>query len=200
MTGAPDHRSIPAVARVIGVLGLVLAVVGAVLFLVPSRGDATDSPQAKQVVARVNDFAIAYNTYDVADPAEYQDRLAGLLTEDYNAEFVKLTDALFAAIKDKKQKSGSAAVLDIAVESIDDDSAVALVVVSAKVTNTEVETAILRQFRWTVNLQKVSGTWRVSQYTSVAAVPAGGAEPATPDPSTPTPTPSATSSSEGEAP
>jgi len=202
VTEESDRRTVPVLAKVLGVLGLVLAVVGTVLFIVPSRGgDPSDSAEAKQVVSRVNDFAIAYNTYDVADPKEYQARLKGLLTTDYNAEFVKITDALFVAIKDKKQKSGEAVVYDVAVESIDGDSAVALVVVDAKVTNTDNENAILRQFRWTVKLQKVSGKWRVFQFASVAARPADEPDPATPGPSdsaSPDASPSPTVPSEGE--
>lgn len=172
VTDAPPPR-VPPLARACGVLGLVLAIAGAVLFVVPSRGGpATDSVEAKQIVGRVNDFVVAYNTYDVADAKEYQDRLSGLLTADYQTEFVKVTDALFTAIKDKKQKSGDAKVLSVAVESMDDDSAVVLAVVDAKVTNTDNDAAILRQFRWAVSMQKVDGEWRVSQFESVAAQPA----------------------------
>lgn len=169
-----------------GVLGLVLGLVGAVLFALPSRGGETaDSAEAKQVVARVTDFAIAYNTYDVADAKEYQDRLSGLLTSDYQEEFVKITDALFTAIKDKKQTSGGAQVLSVGIQSMDDDSAVVLAVIDAKVTNTDNEAAILRQFRWMIDLSKVDGTWRVAKFESVAALPADSEEggEATPDPS-----------------
>lgn len=202
VTDSSDRATVPVVGRVVGVLALVLAVIGLVLFVVPSRGGgASDSAEPKQVVSRVNDFAVAYNTYDVADPQEYQQRLEGLLTTDYNAEFVKITDALFEAIKDRKQISSGASVLAVALESLDDDSAVALVVVDAKVTNTDNENAILRQFRWTINLQKVSGEWRVSQFASVAAQPANLGDPDAPAPSdsaSPGPTASPTPSSEGE--
>ncbi len=203
MTDAPDRRTISPLARAFGVLGLVLAIAGAVFFVIPSRGGTNaDSAEAKQVVARVTDFAVAYNTYDVADAKEYQDRLSGLLTTDYQAEFVKITDALFTAIKDKKQKSGSAQVLAVAIESIDKDSAVVLAVVDAKVTNTDNDAAIVRQFRWMIDVKKVKGEWRVSKFESVAAQPAdaGQGNGATPDPTatptTATPSPTTTPSVE----
>lgn len=180
---APKPRTVPPLAKILGVLGLVLAVAGAVLFALPARGGETaDSAEAKQVVARVTDFAIAYNTYDVADAKEYQERLSGLLTTEYQAEFVKITDALFTAIKDKKQTSGNAQVLSVGIESMDDDSAVVLAVIDAKVTNTDNEAAILRQFRWMIDLKKVDGEWRISKFESVAALPADAEEGAESDP------------------
>ncbi len=190
----------PAVPRfvwIVGALGLAFAVAGLVLWVVPSRaGEAQDSAADKAVISRVNDFATTYNTYDVADVDGYQERMSGLLTADYNADFVELTDALFEAIADKEQKSGDAVVKDVAVQSIDDDSAVALAVVDAQVTNTDNEAAILRQFRWTVNLQLVDGEWRVSQFESVAAQPADAEDAeSTPAPTstdgTPAPAPTA---------
>ncbi len=197
---ADTPTSAPAVPRfvwIVGALGLAFAVAGLVLWVVPSRaGEAQDSAADKAVISRVNDFATTYNTYDVADVDGYQERMSGLLTADYNADFVELTDALFEAIADKEQKSGDAVVKDVAVQSIDDDSAVALAVVDAQVTNTDNEAAILRQFRWTVNLQLVDGEWRVSQFESVAAQPADAEDAeSTPAPTstdgTPAPAPTA---------
>lgn len=199
VTETPDRTSLPRAVWVIGALGLVLAIVGAALFVVPQRGGAAgDSAESKQVVSRVKDFAVAYNTYDVADVKEYQARMSGLLTAGYDRDFVKITDALFAAIKDKKQKSGDAVVRDVAVETLDEDSAVVLAVVDATVTNTDNEGEVLRQFRWSINLQKVSGQWRVSRFESVAAQPADAPEPGTADPSAtgaPVPTDTATTPS-----
>ncbi len=204
MTDAPDRRTVPPIAWTLGVLGLVLAIVGGVLFALPARGGAqADSAEAKKVVARVTDFAVAYNTYDVADAKEYQDRLSGLLTTEYQAEVVKITDALFTAIKDKKQKSGNAQVLAVAIDSMDDDSAVVLAVVDAKVTNTDNEAAVVRQFRWTIDVKKVKGEWRVSKFESVAAQPAdadqGDGSATDPEAATPSaPTPSSTASPSAE--
>ena len=44
---------------------------------------------------------------------------------------------MFKALESKKQKSGDAKVVGTAVDSIDKDSAVALVAVDSKITNTD---------------------------------------------------------------
>ena len=113
----------------------------------------------------------AYNTYDVAELADYQKRLKGLLTPKYNEQFVKVTNAVFEALKDKKQKSGDAKVLGVAVDSIDKDSAEALVAVDATITNTDNEAAVVRHFRWKVSFTKTDDEWLVSNFESVAALP-----------------------------
>ena len=171
------------------------------LFALPARGGAqADSADSKQVVARVTDFAVAYNTYDVADAKEYQDRLSGLLTTEYQAEVVKITDALFTAIKDKKQKSGMPRSSPWRSTAWTTTRPWSLAVVDAKVTNTDNDAAVVRQFRWTIDVKKVKGEWRVSKFESVAAQPAdAGQGDGTPtDPEAATPTPSSTDSPSAE--
>ena len=167
--------------------GVVLSAIGGVLLLMDPSGSDGDSKERNEVISRANDFAIANNTYDVLELDEYQKRLTGLLTPAYDKQFVKITDAVFKALESKKQKSGDAKVLGAAVDSIDKDSAVAIVAVDAKITNTDNEAAVLRHFRWKVSFVKRKGEWLVSAFESVAPVQAQ----ATPTPST-TPSPGAT--------
>lgn len=169
-------------------LGVVLAVVGALVL--PRIGGSDDDTSARnQVVSRANDFAVAYNTYDVADLADYQKRLKGLLTPAYDKQFVEITNAVFGALKTKQQKSGDAKVLAVAVDSMDDDSAVALVAVDSSITNTDNQAAVARRFRWKVTFSKTKGEWLVSNFESVASVDAQatptdpGATPGATDPS-----------------
>ncbi len=183
----------PLVIRIlVGVtaLGVVLALVG---WLVLPRigGDDDDSAERNQVTARANDFAVAYNTYDVADLADYQKRLKGLLTPAYDAQFVEITNAVFSALETKQQKSGSAKVLGVAVDSIDDDSASAIVAVDASITNTDNAAAVQRRFRWKVTFTKTKGEWLVSNFESVASADAQAVPGAT-DPTTDVPAPSGT--------
>ena len=164
-------------------LGVVLALVG----FIASRSSASDdgdSSARQQVITRATDFAVAYNTYDVANLASYQSRLKGLLTPSYDKNFVQVTKAVFTALKDKKQKSGDAKVLAVAIDEIDKDSADALVAVDASITNTDNAASVLRHFRWKVSFTKSKGEWRISNFESVAAVSASAG--------TPTPTPTAT--------
>lgn len=175
----------PVVIRTLALLtavGVALVLVGALVL--PSFGDDghDDTAERNQVVSRANDFAVAYNTYDVAELADYQKRLEGLLTPAYNEQFVEITKAVFGALETKKQRSGSAKVLGVAIDSIDDDSASAIVAVDASITNTDNETAVERRFRWKVTFSKTKGEWLVSSFESVASVEAEAApEAAAPD-------------------
>lgn len=173
MTERSSRSRVIALLVVATAFGVVLSAIGGVLLLLDPAGSDGDSKDRNEVISRANDFAVANNTYDVIELADYQKRLKGLLTPAYNKEFVKITDAVFKALESKKQKSGDAKVLGTAVDSIDKDSAVALVAVDAKITNTDNEAAVLRHFRWKVSFVKSkSGQWLVSAFESVAPVQA----------------------------
>ena len=176
----------PLVIRILAglfVLGLVLALVGAVVLPRVAGGD-DDQAARNQVASRANDFAVAYNTYDVKDLADYQKRLKGLLTPAYDKQFVEITNAVFNALETKQQKSGDAKVRGVAIDSIDDDSATAIVAVDASITNTDNAAAVMRYFRWKVSFTRTKGEWLVSNFESVASVEAQ-TTPATPVPSDP---------------
>lgn len=189
----------PLVVRILAgliALGVVLALVGG-LVLPRLGGSDDDAAERNQVTARANDFAVGYNTYDVADLADYQKRLKGLLTPAYDKQFVEITNAVFGALKTKQQKSGSAKVQAVGIDSIDADSATAIVAVDASITNTDNQAAVERRFRWKVSFTKSKGEWLVSNFESVASVDAE-ATPAAGDPSAtaPTPTPTPTEGSD----
>jgi Mce-associated membrane protein len=178
-------------------IGVALGLVG---WLVLGAGDGggDDATDRNQVTARATDFAVAYNTYDVADLPDYQKRLKGLLTPAYDKQFVEITDAVFGALKSKQQKSGDADVLAVAIDSIDDDSATAIVAVDASITNTDNQAAVQRQFRWKVSFTKAKDQWLVSNFESVASVDAQtGPAPSDAAPTTPV-DPSAPAGGEGQ--
>ncbi|RLV56438.1 hypothetical protein D9V41_05005 [Aeromicrobium phragmitis] len=164
------------------VVGVVLAVVGAVLIASGDRiAGASEPAEAQQVVRVSNDFAVAYNTYDVADVEDYKSRLEGLLTDEYREQAFSVIDAIFGALEEKQQSSGDAEVLSTAVATLDEDSAQTLVAVDATIRNTDTEDAgVQRHFRWKLNLVKDGDDWKVENFESVAsveasAVPQGGA-------------------------
>ena len=74
--------------------GVVLSVIGGVLLLLDPSGSDGESKDRNEVISRANDFAVANNTYDVLELADYQKRLKGLLTPAYDKQFVKITDAV----------------------------------------------------------------------------------------------------------
>ncbi|MCD9198766.1 hypothetical protein [Aeromicrobium wangtongii] len=171
MTGWSARPVVIATLAGLTALGLVLALIGGVV-LPRLGGDDDDTAQRNQVTSRVTDFAVAYNTYDVAELADYQKRLKGLLTPTYDKQFVEITKAVFGALETKQQRSGDAKVQAVAIDSLDSDSAVALVAVDASITNTDNAAAVERRFRWKVSLTKSKGEWLVSNFESVASVEA----------------------------
>jgi Mce-associated membrane protein len=179
VTDQSSRSRVIALLVVATALGVVLAVVGGVLWALGPSGGDDDSSDRNEVTSRANDFAVAYNTYDVVDLADYQKRLKGLLTPSYDKQFVEVTNAVFKALESKKQKSGGAKVLGVAVDSIDQDSAKAIVAVDAKITNTDNQAEVLRHFRWKLSFAKTKGEWLISSFESVAPVEAQ----ATPRPS-----------------
>ena len=162
MTESSSRSRVIALLVVATAFGVVLSVVGGVLLRLDPSGSDGDSRDRNEVTSRANDFAIANNTYDVVELADYQKRLKGLLTPAYDKQFVKMTDAVFKALESKKQKSGDAKVLGAAVDSIDKDSAVVIVAVDAKITNTDNKAEVLRHFRWKLSFAEPKGNWLVS--------------------------------------
>ena len=162
---------------VVTILSVLIGVAGLLLPQVFSYSKSGTVSDRKQVIARTTDFAVAYNTYDVAKVGDYQGRLKGLLSKSYNKEFVQVTNSIFTALTDKKQISTNAKVLDAAVDSIDKDSAVALVAVDSSITNTDAEVAVSRHLRWKVSLVKQNGTWNIDKFESVATLEASTGQP-----------------------
>ncbi len=178
--------------RVLSILVIVGVLVGVAGLLIPrvAGGDDLDA-ERKAVISRASDFAVTYNTYEVAKKSDYQRRMKGLLTPSYFKEFTTVTNALFQALEAKGQKSGDAKVLDVAIDSIDKDSAIALVAVDANITTSQEKGAVARRFRWKVTFAQQKGTWLVRQFETVATLEATTGDP------TATPSPSPSPSQEG---
>lgn len=183
-TRSSGSRRIIRLLSVVTVLGVLIGVAGLLLPKVFSYENGDTAQERKQVVARATDFAVAYNTYDVADVADYQKRMKGLLSASYHREFVEVTNVFFKELKAKKQVSKGAKVLAVAVSSIDKDSAVALVAVDASLANTDLKADLARHYRWKVTFVKDKGEWNVDRFESVSTVQASAGEPAAGTPTT----------------
>ncbi len=171
--------------RLLSVLVVIGVLVGAAGLLVPRIAAGSDhDAERRAVLSRANDFAVTYNTYEVAEKDDYQERMKALLTPAYYKEFTTVTNALFDALEAKDQKSGEAKVLGAAIDTIDDDSAIALVAVDANITTSKEEGAVARRFRWKVTFTHDKGEWLVRQFESVAPLEASTGDPsASPSPS-----------------
>lgn len=163
-------RSMPVVIAIAGLLvSLIAAGIG---FVVPRFIVDREQSDTAAVLQRVEDFAITYNTYEVAQKDDYQKRMKSLLTKEYYQEFVKITDAVFSALENNGQRSGDARILATGLDSIDADSAVALVAVNASVTNARDGEPAERRFRWRITLTRQDDKWLVSQFESVTPMDA----------------------------
>lgn len=148
------------------VLGVLVGVAGLALpHVAGSRDEFADDRQA--VITRASDFAVTFNTYSSNDKADYQRRMKPLMTQKYYRDYVKITNVMFQVVKDKNQSSGDVKVLAAAVDTIDRDSASAIVAVDAAVHRSDSERAVARRFRWQISLRKVQGKWLVNQFDGV---------------------------------
>ena len=164
---------------ILTVLGLVVGLAG---MFGPDRvsyPDGSTKSSREAAIFATNDFAVAYNTYDVAKLDDYQLRVGSMLTDSYRKEFDKITDSIFTALTVKKQTSGDAKVLQIAVATIDADSADLLVAVDAQLKNTDNENAVPRNMRWQVSLVKKDGKWKIDKFESISALQAETTAPTT---------------------
>jgi Mce-associated membrane protein len=161
----PSSKSIRALVAIC-VGGLLIGAAGLVLpHLLGPRDEFAAERQA--VLTRASDFAVTFNTYSSNNKADYQRRVKPLMTTSYYKEFVKITNVMFQVVKDKKQSSGDVKVLSEAVDTIDKDSASAVVAVDAAVHRSDSDQAVARRFRWQISLRKVRGEWLVSEFDSV---------------------------------
>lgn len=155
--------------RALLVAGVVMAI-GALVawFLLPAT--AAETSDRHEVTAVATDFALEYNTYDMAELDEYQARMADLMTDSLHEEFSQVTSALAEAIAEKAQSSGSADVLSTAIKEIDATSATVLVAADAVVTNTDTgDVGAQRNFRWVLTLTSDAGQWRVDSFAAVTS-------------------------------
>lgn len=151
---------------VLTTVGVVLGALGWAYALLGGPRDEFHA-ERQAVLTRASDFAVTFNTYKVADKADYQRRVKKLMTEKHYAEFARITNAMFTVLRDKDQSSGDAKVLSVAVDQVDKDSATALVAVNSAVRVEGEKGAVQRRFRWQISLTKVGGQWLVDRFDTV---------------------------------
>jgi len=167
--GQPSTWNVPIKPlAVVTVLALAIGIAGIVL---PGVIDTRDrfAADRQQVVTRAEDFAVAANTLSSNDKAGYQRRLKPLMTKSSFKGFVKTTDAFFAAFKELKKKgsSGGVKVQAAAVDTIDKDSATALIAFTSSVRASNGAEANITRSRYQVTVRKIGGTWLVDDFDPV---------------------------------
>ncbi|MGH3495870.1 MAG: hypothetical protein ACRDP1_00165 [Nocardioidaceae bacterium] len=152
---------------------LLVAAVGAAWYswrYVESDNGRTAQDQA--AVAAARQFVLEVNSYKVSDVSGYQARVDPLMTGSFGAEFDQATSKLFPQLA-KSGLSTSGTVLQAGVSNMDPDSATVLVAADATAKSTIGTTTCtrVRHFRWAVDLQNISGAWKVSKYQQYESQP-----------------------------
>lgn len=131
----------------------------------PTAGSAVP-PDAdrRDALAVAEQFALRMDTVDGSDVDGYVEGINEMLTTKARTENVKTFEAMKQSYAAAEVK-GTGEVLQKGLADIDRDSATVLVAHDADVTTTQGD--IEHHYRWSVELVKVDGAWRVDDFTPV---------------------------------
>ena len=125
---------------------------------VPLQADRRDALDVAE------QFALRMDTVDGKDLDGYVEGINQMLTTKARTENVKTFDAMKQSYSTAKVM-GKGKVVQSGIADIDQDSATVLVAHDADVSTSQGD--IKHYYRWTVELVKVDGTWRVDDFTPV---------------------------------
>ena len=168
--GGPQRAALPVRARTVRMISLVLVVIlvlatGAALWLGLKTRTSDERQQERAAASSVaSQFALRMDNVDGSDFDGYIKGINELLTTKAKSKNKKTFDAIKQSYEAAKVK-GTGKVLLTAVADDDEDSATVLVVHDASVTTTQGD--IEHHYRWSVELVKVDGEWRVDDFTPV---------------------------------
>jgi len=156
----------------------VVALVIGIAFLVrgpqvPAYAQTSDRQDVRAAVER---FAAGMNTYDVTDLDPYVKRMKPLMTDDLAEQFEVSTQDLLARFAEAKIVTKGTAD-QVAVDSIDGDSAEAFAAVSVVATPEEIGYGQPR-LRWRVSLVREGEKWLVDNFADVTVESAPATEDA----------------------
>jgi uncharacterized protein (UPF0333 family) len=157
-------------ARTVWIICVVLAVVlvlavGAAVFFGLKSTSADDSQQERASASSVaSQFALRMDNVDGTNFDKYIKGINELLTTKAKTKNQKTFESIKQSYEAAKVK-GTGKVLLTAVGDSDDDSATVLVVHDASVKTTQGN--IDHHYRWSVDVVKVNGEWRVDDFNPV---------------------------------
>jgi Mce-associated membrane protein len=179
----PRSTTFRLVLLVVLVVLLLVSAFALVWLLADRRGEADDvQSQREEVMSQTKQFVLRLNTYGPEDLDEqshltaYQDRVDEVITSKFASDFE--TSGLPIAEQTVVQAgySRSAEVFGLGVQTIDEDSAVALVAAGLTATYPDPKhpdddskriAAGEDVLRWEVDLVKTDGKWLVDDYSPV---------------------------------
>ena len=152
------HYAVPGLLVVLLVAG---AVLGAVSFT-KYRADQRDVDARQAAVNEAQQFTLRLDNLNYKDLKKYQAQVGELLTTKMKSDFTKNYDQ-FGQVFQAIQITSKGVVRAAGVQDIDDDSATVLVVHDVDVTSKGCVQPPYKRMK--VSLQKVQGTWLVSDFT-----------------------------------
>ncbi|MEP9362311.1 hypothetical protein ABLE68_05035 [Nocardioides sp. CN2-186] len=181
-SGAPNGRF-----RVVLLVLLVLALLvsgGVLVWLLADRRGEADGVQSDReaVMSQVEQFVLRLNTYgpdqldDQGHMPEYEKQVTAVITPKFATDFEKSGLPIAEQTVDKAGLGRTAKIYGVGVDSIDGDSATAIVAAGLSGSSPDpkhpddpskripLDPAVLR---WSVSLVKVDGKWLVDDYTPV---------------------------------
>jgi Mce-associated membrane protein len=168
--GGPQRPALPVRARTVWITCVVLAVVlvlavGAALWLGLKAKDSDEQQQERASASSVaSQFALRMDNVDGTNFDNYIKGINELLTTKAKTKNQKTFESIKQSYEAAKVK-GTGKVLLTAVGDSDDDSATVLVVHDASVKTTQGN--IDHHYRWSVDVVKVNGEWRVDDFNPV---------------------------------
>ncbi len=157
-------------ARTVWIISAVLAVVlvlaaGTALWLGLKAKDSDEQQQERAAASSVaSQFALRMDNVDGTNFDKYIKGINELLTTKAKTKNQKTFESIEQSYEAAKVK-GTGKVLLTAVGDSDDDSATVLVVHDASVKTTQGN--IDHHYRWSVEVVKVNGEWRVDDFNPV---------------------------------
>jgi Mce-associated membrane protein len=160
----------------IGIAALALiAILAEVIWLRPRHDDLELHKQDRSaVIAATQRFVNAANTYTPQTFEAMTKQVGPMLSTKLRTSFDASNQDLVGVIS-QTGLSSKGNVLKTGVASLDDDSAVVLVVADAETTSKAQDS--IRHFRWQVDLVKVDGDWLIDDFTAVVDPEMAGAQP-----------------------
>jgi hypothetical protein len=168
--GGPQRPALPVRARTIWIICIVLGVVlvlaiGTAVWLGLKSKDADDRQQERAAASSVaSQFALRMDNVDGTNFDKYIKGINELLTTKAKTKNQQTFEQIKQSYEAAKVK-GTGKVLLTAVGDSDDDSATVLVVHDASIKTTQGN--IDHHYRWSVDVVKVNGDWRVDNFNPV---------------------------------
>lgn len=120
-------------------------------------------PDIAKVKAVAEEFALRMDSLSSKDVPGYIKSVGELMTTKCRGDFEK-TGAILSSSIGTVEFTTKGFIRGTGIANLDRDSAEVMIVHDAEKTAPEASQPLTSQFRWTVNLRKIDGTWRVDKF------------------------------------